>query len=88
MNQKSKGTDQIRCSFCGRTPDEVQSIIAGPDVYICDLCVSSSVDIIRNNLSSVSARRNAHENLTDDQMADRAPTGPIQSQTGGHDPPG
>jgi ATP-dependent Clp protease ATP-binding subunit ClpX len=42
----------------------VQSIIAGPDVYICDLCVSSSVDIIRNNLSSVSARRNAHENLT------------------------
>ena len=64
MNQKSKGTDQIRCSFCGRTPDEVQSIIAGPDVYICDLCVSSSVDIIRNNLSSVSARRNAHENLT------------------------
>jgi ATP-dependent Clp protease ATP-binding subunit ClpX len=33
-------------------------------VYICDLCVSSSVDIIRNNLSSVSARRNAHENLT------------------------
>jgi len=64
MNQKIRGGDQIHCSFCGRTPEEVQSIIAGPDVYICDICVSSSVDIIRNNLASVTTRRGVHGNLT------------------------
>ena len=28
----------IRCSFCGKTQDQVKKIIAGPDVYICDEC--------------------------------------------------
>jgi ATP-dependent Clp protease ATP-binding subunit ClpX len=64
MTQKSRSGDQIHCSFCGRSPEEVQSIIAGPDVYICDICVSSSVDIIRNNMASVSARRSARGTLT------------------------
>jgi len=36
------------CSFCGRTADEVSHIIAGPDVYICDICVNHAVKIIRN----------------------------------------
>ncbi|MEW6509746.1 MAG: ATP-dependent Clp protease ATP-binding subunit ClpX [Bacteroidota bacterium] len=62
MTQRTKSGDPIHCSFCGRTPDEVQSIIAGPEVYICDVCVSSSVDIIRNNLAS--ARRGARSAMT------------------------
>ncbi|MBM4168793.1 MAG: ATP-dependent Clp protease ATP-binding subunit ClpX [Ignavibacteria bacterium] len=57
MTQKPKQGEKITCSFCGRSPEEVGSIIAGPDVYICDLCVSSSVDIIRNNLAAIRARR-------------------------------
>lgn len=57
MSQKPKQGEKITCSFCGRTPEEVSSIIAGPDVYICDLCVSSSVDIIRNNLAAIRARK-------------------------------
>ena len=57
MSQKTEEQEKIHCSFCGRTPEEVQSIIAGPDVYICDICVSSSVDIIRNNLAAFTARR-------------------------------
>jgi len=57
MTQKPKQGEKITCSFCGRTPEEVSSIIAGPDVYICDLCVSSSVDIIRNNLAAIRARK-------------------------------
>jgi ATP-dependent Clp protease ATP-binding subunit ClpX len=64
MTQKSRSGDQIHCSFCGRSPEEVQSIIAGPDVYICDICVSSSVEIIRNNMASVNARRSARGTLT------------------------
>jgi len=57
MSQKGKQHEKIACSFCGRTPEEVNSIIAGPDVYICDLCVASSVDIIKNNLAAINARR-------------------------------
>ena len=64
MAQKPKTGDQIHCSFCGRSPEEVQSIIAGPEVYICDICVSSSVDIIRNSMSSFSARKTPHGTLT------------------------
>ncbi len=37
------------CSFCGRTADEVSHIIAGPDVYICDICVNHSLKIIKNS---------------------------------------
>jgi ATP-dependent Clp protease ATP-binding subunit ClpX len=57
MSQKTRQNDKIACSFCGRTPEEVNSIIAGPDVYICDLCVASSVDIIKNNMAAINARK-------------------------------
>ncbi len=64
MNQRTRTNEKIHCSFCGRSPEEVQSIIAGPDVYICDICVSSSVDIIRNNLAAFTARKGAKTGLT------------------------
>ena len=57
MAQKSKPEQPVRCSFCGRTAEQVQSIIAGPDAYICDACVASSVDILRSNLAAVSSKR-------------------------------
>ncbi len=60
--------DKIHCSFCGRSPEEVQSIIAGPEVYICDVCVSSSVDIIRNNLAAFQARKGGKASLTPIQI--------------------
>jgi len=68
VTQKVRNGDRIRCSFCGRTPEEVHSIIAGPDVYICDICVASSVDIIRNNLAAFRARRGPHASLTPPQI--------------------
>jgi ATP-dependent Clp protease ATP-binding subunit ClpX len=68
MTTKSRGGEKIHCSFCGRSPEEVQSIIAGPDVYICDICVSSSVDIIRNNLAAFSVRRGSKAGLTPVQI--------------------
>ena len=42
----------VKCSFCGRDGSEVGSMVAGPDVYICDICISSSVDILKNNLAA------------------------------------
>src|SRR5512135_1726929 len=68
MAAKSRTGDKIHCSFCGRSPEEVQSIIAGPDVYICDICVSSSVDIIRNTLASFNARKGPRSGLTPAQI--------------------
>lgn len=48
-DDKNFASDFVRCSFCGRTPDEVTSIIAGPTSYICDICVQNSVELLRRN---------------------------------------
>jgi ATP-dependent Clp protease ATP-binding subunit ClpX len=37
---------ELRCSFCGKSQDEVKKLIAGPAVYICDECVELCNDII------------------------------------------
>ncbi len=37
---------QLRCSFCGKTQDQVRRLVAGPGVYICDECISLCNDII------------------------------------------
>lgn len=37
----------IHCSFCGKNQHEVEQMIAGPRVFICDGCVDLCVDIIR-----------------------------------------
>ncbi len=68
MTQRTRNGDKIHCSFCSRTPEEVQSIIAGPDVYICDICVASSVDIIRNNLAAFTAKRGPRASLVPTQI--------------------
>lgn len=36
----------LRCSFCGKSQDEVEKIIAGPTVYICNECIELCNDII------------------------------------------
>lgn len=36
----------VRCSFCGKSQNEANRIIAGPSAYICDDCVRACVDII------------------------------------------
>lgn len=45
-------SDQIACSFCGKTQDQVKKIIAGPDVYICNECVGLCKEIIDEELAS------------------------------------
>ncbi len=37
---------QPRCSFCGKTQDQVRKLIAGPNAYICDECVDICIEII------------------------------------------
>ncbi len=54
---KKQNQKIVKCSFCGRDGSEVGSMIAGPDVYICDICIGSSVDILKNNLAAFNNNR-------------------------------
>lgn len=39
--------DKVRCSFCGKSQDQVKKLIAGPNgTYICDECIEICADII------------------------------------------
>jgi ATP-dependent Clp protease ATP-binding subunit ClpX len=44
--KKNPLSNELSCSFCGKSQEEVQRLIAGPDVYICDECVSLCNEII------------------------------------------
>ena len=48
--QKNEKGRAVRCSFCGKVQDDVERIIAGPGVYICDECVKVCSNIIENDL--------------------------------------
>ena len=41
----------VSCSFCGKTQEQVEKIIAGPGVYICDECITLSKEIIDNDFA-------------------------------------
>jgi ATP-dependent Clp protease ATP-binding subunit ClpX len=47
------GDAPVVCSFCGRTSQEVNSMVAGPRAFICDRCILSSVEILRKELSAI-----------------------------------
>lgn len=42
--------DKIKCSFCGKTSDQVKRLIAGPDAYICNECVELCESILEDEL--------------------------------------
>lgn len=68
-NQGGRYTEEIHCSFCGRSSSEVTSMIAGPNVYICDICVQNSIEILRNNTTAYKARQTqAHKLLKPSQL--------------------
>ncbi len=46
--QKNDMNKNIRCSFCGKTQDSVEKIVAGPGVYICNECIQVCSNIIEN----------------------------------------
>lgn len=42
---------QLKCSFCGKTQDQVRRLVAGPGVYICDECIALCNDIINEEFA-------------------------------------
>ncbi len=47
---------QLRCSFCGKPQNQVNRLVAGPGVYICDECVSVCNEILKQNLDEPERR--------------------------------
>lgn len=42
---------QLKCSFCGKTQDQVKKLVAGPGVYICDECIELCNEIVEEELN-------------------------------------
>ncbi len=51
MQRKNDSNDDLLCSFCGKSQDEVKKLIAGPSVYICDECIQLCNEIIAEEYS-------------------------------------
>ena len=52
---RTEGTDQLKCSFCGKSQRQVRKLIAGPGVYICDECIELCNDIVEDELAEEAA---------------------------------
>ncbi len=48
----------VKCSFCGKTQDQVRRIVAGPGVYICDECVLLCQEIVSDEVDVMGERGN------------------------------
>ena len=46
---------KVRCSFCGKTQDQVRRMVAGPNAYICNECVLICQEIVSDDVESVGA---------------------------------
>jgi hypothetical protein len=46
MTGRTRARRNTLCSFCGKRPDQVQRLIAGPGVYVCDQCISICNEIL------------------------------------------
>ena len=69
-NKDDFKNDEIACAFCGKHPDQVHAMIAGPNgIYICDECISVSAEAMVRDLglhvpSPAQAQKNAEQMLT------------------------
>jgi ATP-dependent Clp protease ATP-binding subunit ClpX len=64
----SKYDSHLKCSFCGKSQEQVRKLIAGPGVYICDECVDLCNEILDEELldqtlrlASISFRNSSKE---------------------------
>lgn len=44
---------QLKCSFCGKTQEQVKRLVAGPGVYICDECIELCSEIIEEEFEDI-----------------------------------
>lgn len=51
MAKIGESSDLLKCSFCGKSQKQVQQLIAGPQIYICDECVTLCNEIIEERMA-------------------------------------
>src|SRR5437773_4411266 len=60
MPRKDPQGDVLRCSFCGKSQEEVKRLIAGPAAYICDECIDLCNDIILEEGAAEQSKGHRH----------------------------
>ncbi|MCC6375559.1 MAG: ATP-dependent Clp protease ATP-binding subunit ClpX [Microbacteriaceae bacterium] len=63
MARIGESADLLKCSFCGKSQKQVQQLIAGPGVYICDECVELCNEIIEERLAESGSEATASFDL-------------------------
>ena len=61
--QDDKGEKLLYCSFCGKSQHEVNKLIAGPSVFICDECVDLCEDIIHTEEKDATTNRDGESDF-------------------------
>lgn len=61
MARIGESADLLKCSFCGKSQKQVQQLIAGPGVYICDECVELCNEIIEERLAEAGSEEDDTE---------------------------
>ncbi|MBP1968818.1 ATP-dependent Clp protease ATP-binding subunit ClpX [Virgibacillus natechei] len=52
MRKFNEEKGQLKCSFCGKSQDQVRKLVAGPGVYICDECIELCTEIVDEELGT------------------------------------
>jgi ClpX C4-type zinc finger protein len=63
----------LHCSFCAKREDEVQRLVAGPGVYICDGCVGLCTEILADLPPGPVGRISPWEGMTDEDVLAHLP---------------
>ncbi|MBE6729024.1 MAG: ATP-dependent Clp protease ATP-binding subunit ClpX [Ruminococcaceae bacterium] len=61
MPVKDNDKKQVRCSFCGKTQEEVVQLVEGPGVYICDSCITFCNTLLYGEAEENKPRRKAND---------------------------
>ncbi len=74
MSRTDEFAESIRCSFCQKLAPEVDKIISGPGIYICDQCVQACMHILENaSAEEVEAQLPSWHSMTDAEVLSRLP---------------
>jgi ATP-dependent Clp protease ATP-binding subunit ClpX len=55
LNER-ENRDRQRCSFCGKSQDQVHQLVAGPGVYICDQCIKLSQNVLHEDSPTATSK--------------------------------
>lgn len=71
-NEEHRG--EVRCSFCGKRQGEVERLIAGPGVFICDECIDLCESLLDEERPATERRGKQPEKATKDAIPEKLPT--------------